>query len=93
MDKKSFPYNIIYKYYPEENQLRNILLTHSELVARKALQVADKHPELALDRQFLEEASLLHDIGILVIDRHTVDLVPLHILGLVEDRAHLAKDG
>ena len=63
MDTKSFPYTIIDKYYPEENQLRHILLTHSEQVAKKALQVADTHPELQLDRQFLEEASLLHDIG------------------------------
>lgn len=68
MDTKSFPYTIIDKYYPEENQLRHILLTHSEQVAKKALQVADIHPELQLDRQFLEEASLLHDIGIFLCD-------------------------
>ena len=68
MDTKAFPYTIINKYYPEENQLRYILLTHSELVAMKALQVADTHPELHLDRQFLKEASLLHDIGIYLCD-------------------------
>lgn len=78
MDKKSFPYDIIYKFYPEENQLRNILLTHSELVARKALQVADKHPELALDRQFLEEASLLHDIGIFLCDAPAIQCFGTH---------------
>ncbi len=78
MDKNSFPYDIIYKYYPEENQLRNILLTHSELVARKALQVADKHPELALDRQFLEEASLLHDIGIFLCDAPSIQCFGTH---------------
>ena len=68
MDIKSFPYTIIDKYYPDENQLRHILLTHSEQVAKKALQVADSHPEFLLDRQFLEEASLLHDIGIFLCD-------------------------
>ena len=68
MDTKAFPYTIINKYYPEENQLRYILLTHSELVAMKALQVADTHPEFHLDRQFLKEASLLHDIGIYLCD-------------------------
>lgn len=78
MDKNSFPYDIIYKFYPEENQLRNILLTHSELVARKALQVADKHPELALDRQFLEEASLLHDIGIFLCDAPAIQCFGTH---------------
>ena len=55
---------LIDKYYPVENELKHILLVHSRSVADKALQVADRHPELLLDRQFLEEASLLHDIGI-----------------------------
>ncbi|MCR4766151.1 MAG: HDIG domain-containing protein [Bacteroidaceae bacterium] len=68
MDVKSFPYTIINKYYPEDNQLRYILLTHSEQVAKKSLQVANAHPELQLDSKFLEEASLLHDIGIFLCD-------------------------
>ena len=68
MDTLSFPYTIIYKYYPEDNQLRQILLNHSERVAKKALHVADSHPELSLDRQFLLDASLLHDIGIFLCD-------------------------
>jgi uncharacterized protein len=33
-----------------------------------ALQVADRHPELDLDRTFLEEAAMLHDIGIFLTD-------------------------
>lgn len=72
MDRKSFPYTIIYKYYPEENQLRQILLAHSEQVARKALMIADAHPEMQLDRQFLEESSLLHDIGIFLCDAPSI---------------------
>ena len=72
MDRKSFPYTIIYKYYPEENQLRQILLTHSEQVARKALMIADAHPEMQLDRQFLEESALLHDIGIFLCDAPSI---------------------
>lgn len=55
---------IIDKYYPEDNELKNILLTHSKSVARKALQIADLHPEYNLNRTFLEEAAMLHDIGI-----------------------------
>ena len=54
---------IIDKYYPEDNELKHILLTHSRSVADKALWIADKHPELGLDREFLEEAALLHDLG------------------------------
>ena len=42
--------SIIDKYYADDNQLRHILLTH--------------HPELHIDRQFVEEAAMLHDIGI-----------------------------
>lgn len=55
---------IIDKYYPQDNELKNILLVHSRSVARKALQMLDKHPELQLDRDFVESAALLHDIGI-----------------------------
>lgn len=55
---------IIDKYYPEDNELRHILITHSRSVATRALSIADKHPELNLDRSFLEEAAMLHDIGV-----------------------------
>ena len=55
---------IINKYYPEDNELRHILLVHSRAVADKALAIAARHPELSLDRQFIEEAAMLHDIGI-----------------------------
>ena len=37
---------------------------HSRLVAEKALRIADGHPELNLDKDFLYEAGMLHDIGI-----------------------------
>lgn len=56
---------IIDKYYPEENELKRILMVHSRKVADKALEIAAAHPELKLDVQFLEEAAMLHDIGIL----------------------------
>ena len=59
---------IINKYYPEDNELKHILLVHSRSVADKALWIADRHPELELDRTFLEEAALLHDIGVFLTD-------------------------
>ncbi len=59
---------LIDKYYPEENELKHILLTHSRSVADKALALARLHPELTLDLQFIEEAALLHDIGIFLTD-------------------------
>ena len=56
--------SIIDKYYPSENELRWILLLHSRQVADRCLLIAKKHPELRLDKEFLEEAAMLHDIGI-----------------------------
>jgi len=58
------PIDIINKYYPEDNELKNILLVHSCSVANKALEIVDHHPELNLNRTFVEEAAWLHDIGI-----------------------------
>lgn len=62
------PIDLIDKYYPESNPLKATLLAHSNLVAKKALEVADKHPELNLNRDFLYEAAMLHDIGIFMTD-------------------------
>lgn len=59
---------IIDQYYPKGSKVRDILLTHSESVTRKALQIVDKHPELKLDRTFIQEAAMLHDIGIVKCD-------------------------
>lgn len=56
--------SIIDKYYPEVNRLRDILMVHSTLVTQRALRICDAHPELRLDRRFVEEAAMLHDIGI-----------------------------
>ena len=55
---------IIDKYYKEDDELKRMLVEHSRDVARKALAIAGAHPELNLDRQFVEEAAMLHDIGI-----------------------------
>ncbi len=62
------PLDLLDKYYPEENRLREILLTHSRSVADKALAVSKAHPELHLDDEFLYEGAMLHDIGIFLTD-------------------------
>jgi len=56
--------SIINRYYPKDNELRRILLVHSRSVADKAIAIANAHPELPIDKQFVEEAAMLHDIGI-----------------------------
>lgn len=55
---------LIRKYYPEDNALRQLLVAHSRSVARRALHIAARHPELQLDTYFLFHAAMLHDIGI-----------------------------
>lgn len=59
---------IINKYCKDNDALRDILVRHSKAVADKALAIADAHPELKLDRQFLLEAAMVHDIGIVLTD-------------------------
>ena len=66
---------LIDKYYGGVPELRNVLVTHSRQVADRALKIVDAHPEWTngegtngeclVDRQFVEEAAMLHDIGII----------------------------
>lgn len=43
------------------------MVIHSRSVADKALAIARMHPEMNLDLTFVEEAAMLHDIGIFVV--------------------------
>lgn len=60
------------KYCPKNHPAREILLDHSRRVARKALEAAlcvlDENPDL----DFIHEAALLHDIGI--VGTHAPDI-------------------
>ena len=62
-------FSIIDKYYSSSPELRDILVTHSRQVTDRALLIADAHPEWTaeglVDRRFVEEAAMLHDIGII----------------------------
>lgn len=64
-------YELIDKYYADQPELKQILITHSEQVRDRALQIVDAHPEWVeqglVDRQFVAEAAMLHDIGILYV--------------------------
>lgn len=55
---------LIPQYYPQDDELRRLLLRHSRQVAQRALAIVDRHPELGADRAFVHEAAMLHDIGI-----------------------------
>ena len=65
-------HTIFDKYYSNIHPAREILLTHSQLVRDKSLEIAIKHPELKADKQFIAEAALLHDIGIFLTDAPSI---------------------
>ena len=60
------PLELIEKYYKENTQAKSILLAHSHQVARLAVEVA-RHliKRKSVDINFVEQAALLHDIGML----------------------------
>ncbi len=60
------PYEILYHFYPEEGDLRRLLIHHSEQVRDRALAIADSPAcaHLHLDRDVLSAGALLHDVGI-----------------------------
>ena len=60
--------SVIDYYYTQDDALKRLLLQHSEAVARKALAICDKHPELGMDRAFVELAAMSHDIGVVECD-------------------------
>lgn len=62
------PILLIDKYTEGNAELRNVLFVHSKMVADMALRIADKHPELNIDRDFVFEGAMLHDIGIVKTD-------------------------
>jgi len=55
---------LLQKYLGSETELYRIVYTHSRSVVDKALILAQKHLELPLDLIFLEEAAMVHDIGV-----------------------------
>lgn len=59
---------IINKYYPIDNELKEIYMVHAEKVTEMALAIAQRHKELAADEKFIKEAAMLHDLGIFLTD-------------------------
>lgn len=88
------PIKLINKYYPE-GDLRSLLIAHSEAVARKALSIIDAKRLTSLDREFVREAAMLHDIGIFRCDAPDIFCTgPLpYICHGVEGAEILRKEG
>lgn len=60
------PETIITECYPIGSKTRDLLLRHGALVAKKALDILAFASWCDADRQFVYEAAMLHDIGILM---------------------------
>ncbi|HEY7745064.1 MAG TPA: HD domain-containing protein [Desulfuromonadales bacterium] len=62
------PLRLIEKYYPAGTEAHRILLRHSVRVAGKAREIAGRLAAEGVDIDFVHEAALLHDIGMLFTD-------------------------
>ncbi|MCP4022476.1 MAG: HDIG domain-containing protein, partial [Desulfobacteraceae bacterium] len=63
---------IINQYYEYGSTAYTILIEHSRFVARKSLELADRLSDLNPDMAFIEEAAMLHDIGIFMTDASSI---------------------
>ena len=59
------PLDILEKFYDRRSKAFEILVAHGRQVAQKALCAAEKVVQLQPDLNFIENAAMLHDIGIL----------------------------
>ena len=59
------PIDVIKKYYPVESLAFRILITHSQAVTEKATRIAEHLGLPGAEIEFIRQASMLHDIGIL----------------------------
>ncbi|MFW5854441.1 MAG: HD domain-containing protein [Thermodesulfobacteriota bacterium] len=62
------PQEILLEYYDPDTDLFRMLMAHNERVAEKSLEAARRVGHLKPDLRFIEEAALLHDIGIFMTD-------------------------
>lgn len=62
------PLEIITKYYMPDSLAYEVLVEHSRMVANKAVEIAGNISSVRLDLKFMEEAAMLHDIGIFLTD-------------------------
>lgn len=62
------PFRIINCYYRPGSLVHHILVEHSKRVTELALQLALHCPHLEIDRNFVYQAAMLHDIGIIYTD-------------------------
>lgn len=73
MIESKFVTGIIDKYTNNNEELKRLLITHSRNVAEKALGVAEANGlSASVDPQFVYDAAMLHDIGIVECDAPSI---------------------
>jgi uncharacterized protein len=65
--------SLLKKYFAENRTAFEIVQEHSMMVASKALTIARDLSNPAIDLRFVEEAALLHDIGVSLIHSPRID--------------------
>ncbi len=88
-------FNIIQKYIDPTSELYRIYIIHVSNVTRLAIKIARKKKLSMLQVEFIEEACMLHDIGI--VNTNTPEIFCYgdkpYIMHLIEGREILLKEG
>jgi uncharacterized protein len=66
--KKIDPVVIIERYYERGSTSYLVLVEHGRAVSEKSLEIAKRLGRMNPDMEFIEEAAMLHDIGIFLTD-------------------------
>jgi uncharacterized protein len=72
------PVDILREFYNPSSGTFKMLLFHGRAVAAKALAIANSLPDLSLDTKFINEAALLHDIGIFLTHTPALGCTGIH---------------
>lgn len=76
---RDFALPVLQKYYPESTRIHNILLEHSEQVAKRLLRIAIERPDIQADWSFVYESAFLHDIGIFMCNAPSIECFGTHL--------------
>ena len=63
-------FKIIHRYIPADSPVYRVYIPHASLVTAKSLKIAKKLGLSAEQQTFIEEAAMLHDIGIVKVDAY-----------------------
>lgn len=76
---RDFALPVLQKYYPETTRVYDILLVHSEQVAKRLLRIAIARPDIQADWGFVYESAFLHDIGIFMCNAPSIECFGTHL--------------